>query len=290
MTSLVRERASTQQGPDDKAVTGPTAPVKQRGVLRGRHSYKVVTIVSLLVLLVAWEIFGRRMNPIFASYPTAIAASFRDQLADGTLVTALFDSLKPLVLGYLIAAAAGIPIGLLLGRYRVVEAAFGIYVTGGYAMPMVAFIPLLILWFGLGFAVKVAVVVVMTVFPIVISTWAGVNAVPRPLVEVGKSFMASESAIMRKIILPATVPHIMTGLRLGIGRAVIGIVIAEFFTSIGGLGGLIINAGQRFDTSALFVPVVVLMVLGISLTRGVGWLESRVAPWYASVSGGRDTE
>ncbi|SIM59113.1 ABC transporter permease [Micromonospora cremea] len=284
MTSLAQKRTSTRQGPD------PTAVAKRRRVLRGRHTYTLVTIASLLVLLVAWEIFGRRMNPIFASYPTAIAVSFRDQLADGTLFTALLDSLKPLLLGYLIAAVAGIPVGLLLGRYRAVEAALGIYVTGGYAMPMVAFIPLLILWFGLGFAVKVAVVVVMTVFPIVISTWAGVNAVSKPLLEVGKSFMASETAIMRKIILPATVPHIMTGLRLGIGRAVIGIVIAEFFTSIGGLGGLIINAGQRFDTSALFVPVVVLMVLGIGLTRGVGWLESRVAPWYAGVSGGRDPE
>lgn len=262
---------------------------RRRSVL-GAGRYTLITIGSLVVLLAVWELFGRQMNPIFASYPTAIAESFGEQLADGTLVAAFFDSLQPLVLGYVIAAVIGIPLGLLLGRYRSVEAALGIYITGGYAMPMVAFIPLLILWFGLGFSVKVAVVFIMTIFPIVISTWAGVNAVPKSLVEVGKSFMAGESAIMRKIILPATVPHIMTGLRLGIGRAVIGIVIAEFFTSIAGLGGLIINAGQRFETSALFVPVIVLMVLGIGLTRAVGWLESRVAPWYAGVSGGRDEE
>lgn len=260
-----------------------------RRVLWNRR-YTFVAIASLVVLLLAWEFFGRRMDPIFASYPTDIAKTFKAEVQDGTLQTALFDSLKPLAIGYLIAALGGIPLGLVLGRYRIVEAAFGVYITAGYAMPMVAFIPLLILWFGLGFSVKVAVVVVMTVFPIVISTWAGVNSVPKALVEVGKSFMASEAAVMRKIILPSTVPHIMTGLRLGIGRAVIGIVIAEFFTSIGGLGGLIINAGQQFDTSALFVPVVVLMALGVGLTRGVGWLESRVAPWYAGVSGGRDSE
>lgn len=289
MTSVLEEQSGTfpALGSGPGAVV---APAKRSAGTRGRYVYRAVTIASLLVLLVAWEVFGRRMNPIFASYPTAIAQSFRDQVADGTLGTALVDSLKPLMLGYLIAAAAGVPIGLMLGRYRIVEAAFGIYVTGGYAMPMVAFIPLMILWFGLGFTVKVAVVVVMTVFPIVISTWAGVKAVPKSLVEVGKSFMAGETAIMRKIILPATIPHIMTGLRLGIGRAVIGIVIAEFFTSIGGLGGLIINAGQRFDTSALFVPVVVLMVLGIGLTRAVGWLEAKVAPWHAGVSGGREGE
>ena len=277
---------------DSTEVSTPTAeaPAPSRWRFLRRRRYGFITIGSLVLLLAAWEFFGRQMNPIFASYPSAIVSSFQEQVADGTLVDALFDSLKPLALGYAIAAAAGIPLGLLLGRYRGMEAAFGVYITGGYAMPMVAFIPLLILWFGLGFSVKVAVVVIMTVFPIVISTWAGVNAVPKSLIEVGKSFMASEAAVMRKIILPATVPHIMTGLRLGIGRAVIGIVIAEFFTSIGGLGGLIINAGQRFDTSALFVPVVVLMVLGVGLTRGVGWLESRVAPWRAGVSGGRDPE
>lgn len=282
--TMAQERAQARARQQSAAKQGLV-----RRVLRNRR-YTLVTMASLVILLVAWEFFGRKMNPIFASYPTEIANAFVEQVQDGTLPTAFVDSLQPLMLGYLIAAAIGIPLGLLLGRYRSVEAALGIYVTGGYAMPMVAFIPLLILWFGLGFSVKVAVVVAMTIFPIVISTWAGVNAVPKSLIEVGKSFMAGEAALMRKIILPATVPHIMTGLRLGIGRAVIGIVIAEFFTSIGGLGGLIINAGQRFDTSALFVPVIVLMVLGVGLTRGVGWLESRVAPWHAGVSGGKDDQ
>lgn len=285
--SIAHDDTTTRSGQEPQ--TSAVRTGFWRTMLR-RRRYTLVTIASLVVLLAAWEFFGRKMDPIFASYPSQIAVAFKGQVADGTLLTALLDSLKPLMIGYVLAAAVGIPLGLLLGRYRFMEAAFGIYITGGYAMPMVAFIPLLILWFGLGFSVKVAVVVVMTVFPIVISTWAGVNAVPKSLVEVGKSFMASEAAVMRKIIMPATVPHIMTGLRLGIGRAVIGIVIAEFFTSIGGLGGLIINAGQRFDTSALFVPVIVLMVLGIGLTRGVGWLESRVAPWYTGVNGGRDAE
>ena len=93
---------------------------------------------------------------------------------------------------------------------------------------------------------------------------------------------------MWKIIVPSTLPHIMTGLRLAIGRSVIGIVVAEFFTALSGLGGLIIAAGQRFDTASLFVPVITLMVLGVGLTRLVGWFEGRVAPWTAGVSGARD--
>lgn len=285
------DRSSTP-GAGDRSVT-PGEPVRAKpsagrrigGILR---SNTVIAIVSTLVLLGFWEFFGRDVNPIFASYPTAIVGAFGRLIQDGVLVPAILDSLRPMMLGYGIAAAIGIPLGLLIGRYRAVEAAVGFYITGGYAMPMVALIPLFLLWFGLGFTVKVAVVVTMTIFPIVINTWAGVQAVPRPLIEVGKSFVASQSAVMRKIILPATVPYIMTGLRLGVGRAVIGIVIAEFFTAIGGLGGLIIRSGQRFDTAGLFVPVIILMVLGIGLTKLVGFLEAKVAPWQRSISGADD--
>lgn len=252
-----------------------------------KNKYPLITVASVVVLLVAWEVFGRQMNPIFASYPTAIGLEFVAQIQDGRLPAAFWESVQPLAVGFLLSAAIGIPIGLLVGRFRAAEAALGLYVTAGYAVPLVAFIPLFLLWFGLGFTVKVAVVTVMTIFPIIISTRAGVHAVQKTLIEVGKSFVAKERDIMWKIILPSTLPHIMTGLRLGIGRAVIGIVIAEFFTAIGGLGGLIIRAGQRFDTAALFVPIVVLMVLGISLTYGVGWLEKKIAPWHASISGGR---
>lgn len=286
MTSVMSQPSpDTAERPDGPGGQGSRSRVRR---FLGRHRYRLVTTASVIVLLAVWEFWGRQMNPIFASYPSAIAQTFGEEIADGTLPAALLDSLKPLFLGYVLAAVVGIPIGLLVGRYRLAEAAAGMYITGGYAMPMVAFIPLFLLWFGLGFTVKVAVVMVMTIFPIIISTWSGVNAVPKPMIEVGKSFVASEAAVMRKIIVPATIPHIMTGLRLGIGRAVIGIVIAEFFTAIGGLGGLIIDAGQRFDTAALFVPIVVLMLLGIGLTRLVGWFEGRVAPWYAGDSGRDD--
>ncbi|TDD72804.1 ABC transporter permease [Actinomadura darangshiensis] len=253
-----------------------------------RYRGGLITTASILVVLAFWEVTGRQMNPIFSSYPSAVIRKFGVQVKSGLLPEALLDSLQPLLLGFCVAALIGIPVGLLIGRYRVADAALGVYVTAGYAMPLVALIPLFMLWFGLGFTVKVVIVVVMTVFPIVINTRAGVRAVPRSLTEVGTSFMASEFAIMRKIILPATVPHIMTGLRLGIGRAVIAIVIAEFFTAIGGLGGQIILAGQRFDTAGLFVPVTVLMVLGVGLTRLVGWLETKVAPWGRPADTDRD--
>ena len=249
----------------------------------------VITVASVAVVLIIWEIFGRQINPVFGSYPTAIAAAFWELLISGQLGAALYDSLRPFVLGYGLAIVVGIPVGLVVGRFRVAEAALGLYVTAGYAMPLVALVPLLILWLGLGFAVKVAVVFLMSLFPIIINTWLGVVAVPKTLIEVGKSFVAPDLVILRRIILPATLPYIMAGLRLAVGRAVVAMVIAEFFTTISGLGAVIINSANNFDTATMFVPIIILMVMAIGLNWLIGWVERRVAPWQAEISG-RDRE
>src|SRR5499427_7944053 len=117
----------------------------------------VITLGSLVVLLGLWEIFGRDINPVFGSYPSAIAVAFWDLAQSGKLAAATFESLRPFAVGYGLAILFGVPFGLFIGRYRVAEAALGIYVTAGYAMPLVALVPLLVLWLGLGFAVKAAV-------------------------------------------------------------------------------------------------------------------------------------
>jgi ABC-type nitrate/sulfonate/bicarbonate transport system permease component len=244
-----------------------------------------ITSLSVAVLLGVWEFFGRDVNPVFGSYPSAIALAFVEVVRTGQLGAALYESLRPFVVGYGLAIVVGVPLGLVIGRYRVLEAALGIYVTAGYAMPLVALVPLLILWLGLGFAVKAAVVFLMSVFPICINTWLGVTAVPKNLIEVGKSFVASDVVILRRIVLPATLPYIMAGIRLAVGRAVVAMVIAEFFTTISGLGAIIINSANNFDTATMFVPIMVLMVLAIGLNSLIGWVERRVAPWQAEIAG-----
>jgi NitT/TauT family transport system permease protein len=245
----------------------------------------VVTLASIVVALLLWEIFGRRVNPVFGSYPSAIAVAFWDLAATGQLWTALYESLRPFLLGYALAILIGVPLGLLIGGFRVAEAALGIYITAGYAMPLVALVPLLILWLGLGFAVKVAVVFLMALFPICINTWLGVVAVPKTLIEVGKSFVASDIVILRRIVLPATLPYIMAGIRLAVGRAVVAMVIAEFFTTISGLGAVIINSANNFDTATMFVPIIILMVMAIGLNWLIGFVERKVAPWQAEIAG-----
>jgi NitT/TauT family transport system permease protein len=245
----------------------------------------VVTVAALVVLLAFWEYFGRDINPIFGSYPSAIFAAFIELVRNGKLVTALGQSIQPFIVGYGAAIIVGVPLGLVIGRFWVAEAALGILVTGGYAMPLVALVPLLVLWFGLGFTVKCAVIFLMSIFPICINTWLGVKSVPKTLIEVGKSLVASDAVILRRIVLPATLPYIMAGIRLAVGRAVVGMVIAEFFTTINGLGAIIITSANNFDTATMFVPIIVLMVLAVGLNSLIGWLERIVAPWQAEIAG-----
>jgi ABC-type nitrate/sulfonate/bicarbonate transport system permease component len=271
MTEIARTEIAALPEPDKPA---------QRGVPR-----IVITSLSVAALIALWEIFGRQVNPIFGSYPSAIAVAFVDLARSGKLLTALGQSLQPFVVGYGLAVIAGVPIGLIIGRYRTMEAAFGIYVTAGYAMPLVALVPLLVLWLGLGFAVKVAIVFLMSLFPICINTWLGVVAVPKTLIEVGKSFVTPNHVILRRIILPATLPYIMAGIRLAVGRAVVAMVIAEFFTAISGLGAIIINSANNFDTATMFVPIIILMVMAIGLNSLIGVVERWVAPWQAEIAG-----
>src|SRR6478609_3310850 len=273
----------------DSAGAGAGADTPDEAKPRRAVPSWVITVGSLVVLLGAWEVFGRDINPVFGSYPSAIAEAAWQLARTGKLWSALLDTLRPFLLGYLLAIVIGVPVGLITGRFRTVEAAIGIYITAGYAMPLVALVPLLVLWLGLGFAVKVAVVFLMSVFPICINTWLGVTAVPKTLIEVGKSFVAPNSVILRRIILPATLPYIMAGIRLAVGRAVVAMVIAEFFTSISGLGAIIITSANNFDTATMFVPIIILMLMAVGLNWLIGWVERRVAPWQAEISG-RDRE
>lgn len=245
----------------------------------------LITTASVAVMLLIWQLCSPFINPLFGTYPTAIAGAFWKLAASGKLTVALAESLRPFAAGYALAVVIGIPLGLLIGSSRVLEATIGIYVTAGYAMPLVALVPLLVLWLGLGFAVKVAIILLMSLFPICINTWLGVTAVPKALIEVGKSFVAPQRVILWRIILPATLPYIMAGLRLSLGRAVVAMVVAEFFTSISGLGAIIQSSANNYDTATTFVPIIIIMLLAVLLNYCVGAIERWVAPWHAEITG-----
>jgi len=259
------------------------AEIEELGPPPRSHRSKVIRLVSVIAVLVAWEVFGRQIEPLFMSYPTAITVSGAEMIRSGELPAALLDSLGTLLFGFAIASVLGIGIGLLIGRYRTVEAATDWLVNALYATPLVAIIPLVVLWFGLGFSAKLFIVVILAIFPILINTAAGVRNVPQPLLDVGFAFDATERQLFTKFILPASLPYMMTGLRLGVGRAIIGMVVAEFFTAITGLGALNVKYGNQYDTAAMFVPILTLMLLGVTLTALMRRIESWIAPWKDAI-------
>tara|TARA_A100001391_G_scaffold205403_1_gene205772 strand:- start:58015 stop:58839 length:825 start_codon:yes stop_codon:yes gene_type:complete len=236
-------------------------------------------LTSIVLVVGGWEILGQNINPLFLAPPSAILVAAYEMTLSGQLPVAFAQSVVTLLVGFVAASLIGIILGLLIGRYKPVEASTDWIVNALYATPLVAIIPLVIIWFGLGFTAKLFIVFKITVFAVLINTAAGVRNVPEPLIQLGRAFGATERQIFGKIILPSALPYMATGLRLGIGRALIGMVVAEFYTSITGLGALIVIYGNQYEVAKMFVPILVLMLLGITLSTGVRKLEESVAPW-----------
>ena len=239
----------------------------------------IVRTLSVIIVLSTWEVLGRQVDPLFMSYPTAIAVAASDMIASGELLSALLASLHTLVYAFTIATVIGLTVGMLIGRYKLVDVSTDWLVRALYTTPQVAIIPLVILWFGLGSTAKIFIVTVSAVFPILINTTVGVRNVPTQLIDVGMAFAANERQIFTKVIVPSALPYVMTGLRLGLGRAIIGMVVAEFFTAITGLGAIIVKYGNQYDTASMFVPIFVLMFLGVMLSALLRRAEEWIAPW-----------
>ena len=211
---------------------------------------------SLAITLALWEWYGRSTNPILFTYPTAIARAALDMLADGTLLSALGQSLSVLSTGFALGTLVGVGLGLLAGRSQVVAGLLDIPVTALYSTPMVALVPILVLWFGFGTSAKIVVVLLFTGFPVLINTQRGVREVDPRLIEVAHAFCSTEYRLWTDLILASALPFIMTGIRLAIGRALIAVIIAEFYTAISGLGYLIVSNAHAFRTARVFVPIV----------------------------------
>lgn len=234
---------------------------------------------SLIVVLAIWEIVGPTVNPIFFTYPSAIVLAFFDLIENGELQKYSLQSLEILFYGMVAAISVGIPLGVVMARFRQVDWTLDIYINALYATPMVALVPILVLWLGIRVEAKVTVVFLFALFPILINTYQGVREVDPHIVEVAKSFRSSERHMWRDVLLPWAVPYIAAGIRLAIGRALVGMIIAEFYTSISGLGYMITRYAHIFRMDRTFVPVILLMFMGVSLTAALGYLERRVAPW-----------
>ena len=234
----------------------------------------------LAFILIVWELVGPLVNPIFFSYPSKIALAFYElTVVTGELQYYMVESLQVLFYGLGIAIMVGVPLAILMARFRPVDWALDLPVNAMYSTPMVALVPLLVLWFGIYMQAKVIIVFLFCVFPVLINTYQGVRECDKNMLEVARSFRSSEWRMWRDVLFPFALPYIAAGIRLAIGRGLVGMVIAEFYTTISGLGYMISRYAHIFETDKTFVPIILLMFLGVSLTSALKWLERRIAPW-----------
>ncbi|MGC2713705.1 MAG: ABC transporter permease [Pseudolabrys sp.] len=236
----------------------------------------------VLLILIVWQIVGPFINPIFFTYPTKIAEAFYTTTISGELPYFLGQSLEVMIYGLTTALIVGIPLGIAMARIRWLDWALDLPINALYATPLVAVVPLLVLWFGIYLKAKIIVVFLFAVFPVLINTYQGVRECDKNMLEVAHSFRSSEWRVWRDVLLPFAVPYIIAGIRLAIGRGLIGMIIAEFYTTISGLGFMITRYANVFEMDKTFVPVIVLMVLGVSLTSLLKWFGRRIAPWSAA--------
>lgn len=239
-------------------------------------------VAATLLLLGAWQLYGENVNPILFPSPTAILVAGWDMLLSGELLAAILQSLVSLAIGLGTALAVGILGGLIMGRYRTFENLVGHILDALYVTPRISLIPIIVLWFGLHLESRVVIIFLTGVFPILYNTMDGVKGVQKQLVDVARAYGAKENQIFRDVILRAATPNIMTGVRLGIGRSLTGMVVAEMFTAVSGLGGLTVYYGNTLQTANMFVPIVVLAILGMILMRVGVLIEKAFTRWRES--------
>lgn len=247
-------------------------------------------IGSIVALLLIWELLPHLVTlsagtQLFFTTPSKVAGTLWSMFATGSIWAPLKVSASGFALGLGLAIVVGLPLGVVLGRSRTLNAMFDPFITAFNATPRLVFIPLVMLWLGLGLWSKVVIVFIGALFPLLINTYEGVRNSDKVLINVVRSFGANEWAIARLVVLPNSLPYIVAGLRLAIGRAVLGVVVAEFFGSEDGLGVLMVQASGQYQVDVVFAGLIVFAGLSLIMTGLVQLLEQRLTRWRPQHAG-----
>ena len=258
-----------------------TIETSSPGLLPNAFRSKYVATLSVIGGLVLWELISRFLvaNALFLAAPSQIAVAIYQLGISGELWRHIAISAVEFVLGYAIASVLGIGLGIAMAASITAKQAMQPWIAGLYATPTIALAPLFILWLGIGIWSKVLVVIFLVLFPVTINTEAGLLTTSERLIEMLRSFGATQRQIFLKVSLPSAVPFILAGLKIGIGRGLIGVVVAELFGSRAGLGRLISQSADAFNMPELFAGVAILAIAGIVMTTGFSSLEKRLVPW-----------
>ena len=259
----------------DSAIIAPSFAVRYRKPLLGG--------LMVVLFFAAWQAIFLVVpfNPLFISKPSLIAAGFVDLIESGDLVHDLAVSSVPFFAGLGAAVLIGVPLGIVMGWRVRVGWALDPLMTIFYASPLVALAPLLVIFFGVGVAGKAIIVFSLAVFPFIFNACAGVRAVDRLLINVVRSLGGGEWDLYRKVIFPSVLPYVVAGARIAVGRALIGVLVGEFFAASEGIGFAISRFGDIFAIDRMFGCILTVMVIAVMLTEGIRWAERAAFPWRA---------
>ncbi len=236
-------------------------------------------VISLAIFFTVWQLVGGRVDPILFTTPSKVVRALWTMITDGTLGPAFGVAMKDLAVGYVLAAAVGISVGILIGRSQVAERMLNPYINFFQATPLIALVPLVVIWFGVGFQARVVVVFILAVWSIIISTAAGVKQTPSSLIDVGRVYKYNRMQMVLGIELPNAVPNIFAGLRIALGKALIGMIIAQMEISLTGLGGLVVNYGNAFKTAYLLGSVFTASMVGVIAAVLLEVIRKWLFPW-----------
>ena len=246
-----------------------------------RHEAVVLGALGLALFVGVWELAGGLgwINPVVLSRPSQIVLAVQRQWASGELPSDLRVTLLEIALGFALATLLGLVLGIAMGLNRTVEYALDPFVWFFYSAPFVAFYPLLIVWLGFGFWTVVTIAVFLTFVPVAVNTLLGVQSVDPILIRAVRAFGGTQRDVVTKVILPAALPLILAGLRIGLGRTLIGVLLGELFSANVGLGFRMTYYGGRLRTTDVLVPLVAIIVIGVLATQALRLLEDRLSGW-----------
>jgi NitT/TauT family transport system permease protein len=252
-----------------------------------RSEHALLGTVSMVAFLIFWEISVGLgwVKPLFTSSPSRILSTGYEMFADGSIYPDLQVSGYEFAVGYGLAIVIGVPLGILMGWYGRVNAVLEPFVSALYATPRIALLPLIMIWFGIGMTSTIAIVFLGAIFPILVNTITGVRTISSDFIKVARSFGANDWQMFLTVALPSSVPLLLTGLRLGLGHALVGIVVGEMYGATHGLGFLISTSGARFQTDKVMVGIILIASAGVAMTELLRQIEKRFERWRPAVGG-----
>jgi ABC-type nitrate/sulfonate/bicarbonate transport system permease component len=272
---------STKPAALASATATPQPAARPRKSFYQQHEEMILGGGAVILVIAIWQACWSAgwISPLFLSGPSAIAKQFWQTLRHGTLLADMAYSGRNFILGLGLAAISGVVLGVLIGWYRRIRFLFDPFLNALYALPRIAMIPMIIIWFGIGIWSKVFIVFLTAVFPILINTVAGMRTIDPDLLRAARAFCATDWQIFKTVAIPGSVPFILTGIRQGVALGLIGVVVGEMFGGSQGIGFMVMYGGQTFATDTLFVGVIIIAFAGIVLTYLAERLERRFSRW-----------